>query len=33
MGPVVHKAHQEFVLKWIETGIQEGAELMCIART
>ena len=32
MGPVVHKAHQEFVLKWIETGIQEGAELIVDGR-
>jgi malonate-semialdehyde dehydrogenase (acetylating) / methylmalonate-semialdehyde dehydrogenase len=32
MGPVVHKGHQESVLKWIETGIKEGAELIIDGR-
>ncbi len=32
MGPVVNKSHQEFVLKWIETGIKEGAKLILDGR-
>jgi malonate-semialdehyde dehydrogenase (acetylating) / methylmalonate-semialdehyde dehydrogenase len=32
MGPVVHKGHRESVLKWIETGIREGAELIVDGR-
>jgi malonate-semialdehyde dehydrogenase (acetylating)/methylmalonate-semialdehyde dehydrogenase len=32
MGPVVNKGHQEFVLKWIETGIKEGAKLILDGR-
>jgi malonate-semialdehyde dehydrogenase (acetylating)/methylmalonate-semialdehyde dehydrogenase len=32
MGPVVHAAHRESVLRWIETGIEEGAELIVDGR-
>ncbi|BDD87935.1 CoA-acylating methylmalonate-semialdehyde dehydrogenase [Desulfofustis limnaeus] len=32
MGPVVNQGHQKFVLDWIETGIQEGAELVVDGR-
>ena len=32
MGPVVNRGHREFVLNWIETGIEEGAELVLDGR-
>jgi malonate-semialdehyde dehydrogenase (acetylating)/methylmalonate-semialdehyde dehydrogenase len=32
MGPLVNQGHKDFVLKWIETGIQEGAELVLDGR-
>ena len=32
MGPVVNKGHLEFVLDWIETGVEEGAELIMDGR-
>jgi malonate-semialdehyde dehydrogenase (acetylating)/methylmalonate-semialdehyde dehydrogenase len=32
MGPVVNQGHKEFVTKWIETGIQEGADLILDGR-
>jgi malonate-semialdehyde dehydrogenase (acetylating)/methylmalonate-semialdehyde dehydrogenase len=32
MGPVVNQSHKEFVLNWIEKGIQEGAELILDGR-
>ena len=32
MGPVVNQGHKDFVLKWIETGIREGAELVLDGR-
>ena len=28
LGPVVNQGHKEFVTKWIETGIKEGAKLV-----
>jgi malonate-semialdehyde dehydrogenase (acetylating) / methylmalonate-semialdehyde dehydrogenase len=33
MGPLVNQGHKDFVLKWIETGIQEGAKLVMDGRT
>jgi len=33
MGPLVNQGHKESVLKWIETGIREGAELVLDGRT
>lgn len=33
MGPVVNQGHKDFVLKWIETGIREGAKLVLDGRT
>ena len=33
MGPVVNRGHQQFILDWIETGIQEGAKLVLDGRT
>ena len=33
MGPVVNRAHRESVLRWIEKGIAEGAELILDGRT
>lgn len=32
MGPVVNKGHLEFVLDWIQTGVEEGAELILDGR-
>ena len=32
LGPVVSAEHKEFVLKWIETGINEGAKLILDGR-
>ena len=32
MGPVVNEGHMEFVLDWIQTGIDEGAELLMDGR-
>ena len=32
IGPVVNKGHMEFILNWIETGIDEGAELVADGR-
>ena len=32
MGPVVTKKHMESVLRWIETGVQEGAKLVLDGR-
>jgi malonate-semialdehyde dehydrogenase (acetylating) / methylmalonate-semialdehyde dehydrogenase len=32
MGPVVNQGHKDFVLKWIETGINEGAKLVLDGR-
>lgn len=32
MGPLVNQGHKDFVLKWIDTGIQEGAELVLDGR-
>lgn len=32
MGPVVNKGHLEFVLGWIQTGLEEGAELILDGR-
>ncbi len=32
IGPVVNKGHMEFILNWIETGIDEGAELVVDGR-
>jgi len=32
MGPVVNKGHMEFVLNWIQTGIDEGADLIVDGR-
>ncbi len=32
MGPVVNQGHKEFVLNWIEKGIQEGARLIVDGR-
>ena len=32
MGPVVNQGHKESILKWIETGIKEGAELVLDGR-
>ena len=32
LGPVVSKAHKESVMKWIEEGIKEGAELVLDGR-
>ncbi len=28
MGPVVNQGHKDFILNWIETGLQEGADLV-----
>jgi malonate-semialdehyde dehydrogenase (acetylating) / methylmalonate-semialdehyde dehydrogenase len=33
MGPLVNQGHKESVLRWIETGIREGAELVLDGRT
>jgi malonate-semialdehyde dehydrogenase (acetylating)/methylmalonate-semialdehyde dehydrogenase len=33
MGPLVNQGHKDSVLRWIETGIQEGAELVLDGRT
>lgn len=32
MGPVVNKGHLEFVLGWIQAGVEEGAELLVDGR-
>jgi malonate-semialdehyde dehydrogenase (acetylating)/methylmalonate-semialdehyde dehydrogenase len=32
LGPVVNQGHKESILKWIETGIQEGAKLILDGR-
>ena len=32
MGPVVNQGHKDFILKWIQTGIDEGAELIVDGR-
>lgn len=32
MGPVVNQGHKEFILNWIEKGIQEGAKLILDGR-
>jgi malonate-semialdehyde dehydrogenase (acetylating)/methylmalonate-semialdehyde dehydrogenase len=32
MGPVINQGHKDFVLKWIETAIQEGAALVLDGR-
>jgi len=32
LGPVVNQGHKDFVLNWIETGIQEGAKLLLDGR-
>jgi malonate-semialdehyde dehydrogenase (acetylating)/methylmalonate-semialdehyde dehydrogenase len=32
MGPLVSESHREFVLRWIATGIEEGAELIVDGR-
>lgn len=32
LGPVVNQGHKDFVLKWIETGIKEGAKLVLDGR-
>ncbi len=32
MGPVVNQGHKEFVLQWIEKGIEEGAKLVLDGR-
>ena len=32
MGPTVNQGHKDFVLKWIETGIREGAKLVLDGR-
>lgn len=32
MGPVVNQGHKEFVLQWIEKGIEEGAQLVVDGR-
>lgn len=32
LGPVVNEGHRQSILKWIETGIQEGAELVLDGR-
>jgi malonate-semialdehyde dehydrogenase (acetylating)/methylmalonate-semialdehyde dehydrogenase len=32
MGPVVNQGHKEFILNWIQTGIDEGAELIVDGR-
>lgn len=32
LGPVVNQAHKDSILKWIETGIEEGAELVLDGR-
>ena len=32
MGPVVNEGHQKFVLDWIQTGIEEGADLIVDGR-
>lgn len=32
MGPLVNQGHKNYVLNWIETGIQEGAELILDGR-
>jgi malonate-semialdehyde dehydrogenase (acetylating)/methylmalonate-semialdehyde dehydrogenase len=32
LGPVVNQGHKDFVLKWIETGIKEGAKLILDGR-
>jgi malonate-semialdehyde dehydrogenase (acetylating)/methylmalonate-semialdehyde dehydrogenase len=32
MGPVVNQGHMEFVLNWIQTGVDEGAELVVDGR-
>ena len=32
MGPVVNQGHKDFVLNWIEKGIEEGAELIVDGR-
>jgi malonate-semialdehyde dehydrogenase (acetylating)/methylmalonate-semialdehyde dehydrogenase len=32
MGPVVNAGHREFVTRWIETGVEEGAELILDGR-
>jgi len=32
MGPVVNQGHKEFVLNWIQTGIDEGAKLIVDGR-
>lgn len=32
MGPVVNQGHKDYVLKWIETGVQEGAKLVLDGR-
>jgi malonate-semialdehyde dehydrogenase (acetylating)/methylmalonate-semialdehyde dehydrogenase len=32
MGPLVNQGHKDFVLKWIDTGIKEGAELVLDGR-
>ncbi len=32
LGPVVNRGHKDFVLQWIETGIEEGAKLILDGR-
>jgi malonate-semialdehyde dehydrogenase (acetylating)/methylmalonate-semialdehyde dehydrogenase len=32
MGPVVTASHRDFILKWIDTGLKEGAELVLDGR-
>ena len=32
LGPVVNKSQMDFILKWIETGVDEGAELILDGR-
>jgi malonate-semialdehyde dehydrogenase (acetylating)/methylmalonate-semialdehyde dehydrogenase len=32
MGPVMNKGHMDFVLKWIQTGVDEGAKLVVDGR-
>ena len=33
MGPLINQGHKDSVLKWIETGIKEGAQLVLDGRT
>ena len=33
MGPLINQGHKESVLKWIETGIKEGAQLVLDGRS